>query len=164
MKMKKTLKFTVVMLFMVSLCACGNKEVETETEPMGTDIAVSDVATQYDNYDNNVTMQYSKDEPEEIPFYVLLNKTAFQSESKNSDIITITTDLTDWDYTVIADYGEITNKEQSSFVYNKPEEQNGDNIFISFVDKTTDKEYSTLLPLTFVEGGSGAGLSINFFP
>ena len=153
MKMKKTLKFALVMLFMMSLCACGNKAVETETESMGTDIAVSDV-----------TIRYSEEKPEEVPFYVLLNKTAFQSESKNSDIITITTDLTDWDYTVIADYGEITNKEQSSFVYNKPEEQNGDNIFISFVDKTTDKEYSTLLPLTFVEGGSGAGLSINFFP
>lgn len=149
------------MLFMMSLCACGNKAVETETESMGTDIAVSDVTMQYDN---DATIRYSEEEPEEVPFYVLLNKTAFQSESKNSDIITITTDLTDWDYTVIADYGEITNKEPSSFVYNKPEEQNGDNIFISFVDKTTDKEYSTLLPLTFVEGGSGAGLSINFFP
>ena len=161
MKMKKTLKFALVMLFMMSLCACGNKAVETETKSMGTDIAVSDITMQYDN---DVTIRYSEEEPEEVPFYVLLNKTAFQSESKNSDIITITTDLTDWDYTVIADYGEITNKEQSSFVYNKPEEQNGDNIFISFVDKTTDKEYSTLLPLTFVEGGSGAGLSINFFP
>lgn len=161
MKMKKTLKFALVMLFMMSLYACGNKAVETETESMGTDIAVSDITMQYDN---DVTIRYSEEEPEEVPFYVLLNKTAFQSESKNSDIITITTDLTDWDYTVIADYGEITNKEQSSFVYNKPEEQNGDNIFISFVDKTTDKEYSTLLPLTFVEGGSGAGLSINFFP
>ena len=32
MKMEKTLKFALVMLFMMSLCACGNKEVETETE------------------------------------------------------------------------------------------------------------------------------------
>ena len=148
MKMKKTLKFALVTLFMMSLCACGNKEVETETELVGTDAAVSDVVTQYDN---NVTMQYSKDEPEEIPFQVWVDKSALENGTKDSDIVAIITEMTDWKYTVETDYGKIINKGQTSFEYIRPEGQNEDNIIISVTNKENAKEYRTVIPLFFME-------------
>lgn len=73
--MKTTLKSAIAMFLMLSLCACGSKEVEAETEPIGTDIAVSDVAESDGamQYDNNVTIQYFEEEPEEVPFQVLID-------------------------------------------------------------------------------------------
>ena len=148
MKMGKTMKFAIVMLFVVSLCACGNKEVETETESMETDIAVSDVTIQYEDND---TEQSSEDESEEVPFQVLIDKYSLEDGFKESDTVMIVTELTEWNYTVETDYGSITDKSRTSFVYKKPKGQYEDNIIISFVNKENAKVYKTVIPLYFME-------------
>ena len=126
MKMKKTLEFAVITLFMMSLCACGNKEVETETELVGTDAA-------------------------EIPFQVWVDKSALENGTKDSDIVAIITEMTDWKYTVDTDYGTISDKKRSSFVYNRPKGKCDDNIIISIVNKENAKEYKTVIPLYIME-------------
>ena len=156
MKIKKTLKFAVVMFFVVSLCACGNKEVETETEPMGTDIAVSDVTIPYED---SVTIRHDEDESEEVPFQVLIDKLALENGTKDSDIVAIITEMTDWKYTVDTDYGTITDKKQASFVYSRPKGECDDNIIISIINKENAKEYKTVIPLLFMEPTNEVNIS-----
>lgn len=158
MKIKNS-KIAVVMLLMLGLCACGSKEVEKETEPLGIDVAVSNGAMQYDN---NVTLQYFEDEPEEVPFQVLIDKPALEKGSKDSDIVTIITELTEWDYTADTDYGKITDKDQTSFVYNRPEGKDDDTIIISLTNKDNAKEYKTVIPLHFTEPNNEVTISFNF--
>lgn len=162
--MKKTIKFTIAMFLMLCLCACGSKEAETETESIGTDVAVSDVEVSDGamQYDNNVTIQYSENEPEEVPFQVLIDKLALENGSKDSDIVTIITDLTEWDYTVNTDYGKITDKKQASFVYNRPEGKDDDTIIVSLTNKENAKEYKTVIPLLFIEPINEVTISYDF--
>ena len=160
MKMKKTLKLVAVMLLMLGLCACGgiDKEMETETETIGTDLVEPDVTTQYEDDD---TERYSEN-GSEVPFQVLIDKYSLEDGFKDSDTVTIVTELTEWNYTVETDYGSITDKSQISFVYNKPKGQYEDNIIISFVNKENAKEYRTVIPLLFMEPTNG--VTIPFVP
>ena len=75
----------------------------------------------------------------------------YENGTKDSDIVAIITEMTDWKYTVETDYGKITNKGQTSFEYIKPKGQNEDNIIISVTNKENAKEYRTVISLFFIE-------------
>ena len=152
------MKFTVIVLLILGLCACGGKEVEKETDTIETDLTEPDVTIRYEDDD---TERYSENESE-VPFQVLIDKYSLEDGLKDSDTVIIVTELTEWYYTVETDYGSITDKSQTSFVYKKPKDQNEDNIIISFVNKENAKEYRTVIPLFFMEPTNE--LTITFIP
>ncbi len=88
-------------------------------------------------------------EHENSPFQIVADKTPLESGQSEKITCIILSDVTDFSYTASAERGKISNKNLSTFDYEKPKEGVSDTIFIECTDKTTGREYSFSVPMFF---------------
>lgn len=86
---------------------------------------------------------------ENSPFQILADKTPLESGQSEKITCIILSDVTDFSYTASAEKGKISNKNLSTFDYEKPKEGVSDTIFIECTDKTTGRKYSFSIPMFF---------------
>lgn len=150
-------KIVVVFCICFALSGCNTNHVRNSSERLIADnfrTAMEETDTEYDissKEAENEERTLSKKSALDVPFHVEMDKNALQIGLVNQTTVTIFTEITDWTYSVKADYGKILNIKEKSFDYIKPkdEKQYEDTITVYFTDKENKRTYECVIPLNF---------------
>lgn len=93
------------------------------------------------------------DKNKEAPFYVSVDKTALEIGSVERATAIITAEAENWNYSVKAENGKISDKKNHSFVYTKPTDEKckEDEITVEFVDEDSGASYNMVISLIFTQ-------------
>ena len=97
-----------------------------------------------------------------MPFDVYIDKGALRRGKVKKAIAIIDTELTNWEYSVQAEFGTISNIGQDSFEYTRPknEKQYEDTITVQFADKENKRIYQSVISLVFPISPEAVGPNI----
>lgn len=100
--------------------------------------------------EDSTTYEYESLEP--FPFDVKIDKPSLELEKVDETRVFIFTELTEWSYTVQAEYGKISEKKVDSFVYTKPKDkdQKEDIITLDLIDGENNVHYKLVIPLSYI--------------
>ena len=95
--------------------------------------------------------EVSEGSSDRIPFEVLFDKASLESGNEEEATVVIAAETEDWDYTVSAENGTISNVKENSFVYTVPEreDEREDTIKVRFSDNENGALYEYTIPLFF---------------
>lgn len=101
------------------------------------------------------TSNYQKvltEKPTEFPFDVYIDKPSLELKKTKETRVFIDTELTDWNYSVQAKHGTISEKNSNSFVYTRPKDENHKNdvVTIELVDGENKIQYKYVIPLNYI--------------
>lgn len=146
---------TIIVIFFISfaLCGCNANDIRYSSEETITE-NFSTIIQEETNSEYDISTEEAASEENSlysIPFFVAIDKAALETGLVNQTTVIIDTELTDWEYSVKADYGDILNLNKNSFDYIRPKDKKKyeDTVTIYFADKENKRTYKTIIPLNF---------------
>lgn len=140
---------TIIVIFFISfaLCGCSANDIKYSSEETITE-NFSTVIQEETNSEYDIS---TEEAASEVPFLVVIDKEALETGLADQTTVIIDTELTDWEYSVKADYGDILNLNKSCFDYIRPKDNKKyeDTITVFFADKENKRTYKTIIPLNF---------------
>lgn len=140
---KKLFVFSIVIIGLF-LSGCSLQEA-TEFENN------KDIESTIENTKELEIIEAAEDSSTSMPFEVQIDKTSLQIRKEKEVTVIITSNVNDWDFSVSAENGKISNIAENSFTYTAPKDEDDreDTIAIQLTDYENGTLYKYRIPLIF---------------
>ena len=131
------------LLISLILWGCSSASAGADTETSSSETVKETVQPEI--------REVSEGSSDRIPFEVLFDKASLEGGNEEEATVVIAAETEDWDYTVSAENGTISNVKENSFVYTVPEreDEREDTIKVRFSDNENGALYEYTIPLFF---------------
>ena len=148
--MKVNKAVAILTLCSLFFCACSQNTLDTNANGENTE-SIQEPKVTTENINNSETVEITEDTLASSPFKVQIDKPTLEMVKEKETTVIITADIENWDYTVSAANGTISDLSAMSFTYTVPKDEKirEDTITLTLSDYDNGKQYKYRIPFIF---------------